>query len=166
MRVWGAVEALIAGGLVAGALILIMYTVLARWLAPEFAPYITEEVTVYMVMWGVLLAVGTVTRERQHIRADLVVQLMPVSAQRALDVLANLVGVAFALFLAWFGYRVAYEAWDFGDVSATTLRFPLWIYYSCLPVAAVAMALGHAVAAIAILTGAPEGHTDPKDDPA
>ncbi|RAI01739.1 hypothetical protein DLJ53_10040 [Acuticoccus sediminis] len=162
---WTGLEVWVTGTMVGGALALVLYTVVLRWLAPAYAPHVTEEVTVYIVMWAVLLAVGRVTRERRHIRADLVVGLMPTTVQRGLDVLANLVGAAFAVFLFRYGYAVAYEAWDFGDLSATTLRFPLWIYYASLPVSAALIAIGHVTAAIAILAGwdAPD---DTLEDPA
>jgi TRAP-type C4-dicarboxylate transport system permease small subunit len=41
--------------------------------------------------------------------------------------------------LAYYGYLVAKDAFEFGDLSTTTLRFPMWIYYSCLPVGAALM---------------------------
>lgn len=154
-RWWARIETGLTGLLVGGALALVFYTVLLRYVAPAYAPHVTEELTVYIVMWAVLLACGRVTREREHVRADLVFQLMPRPWQRACDILANLAGVGFALFLAYYGGLVAYEAWDFGDLSATQLRFPLWIYYSALPVAALLIAIGHLRVAFALTRGAP-----------
>lgn len=154
-RWWELLETGLTGLLIGGALALVFYTVLLRYVAPAHAPHITEELTVYIVMWAVLLACGRVTREREHVRADLVFQLMPRPWQRACDILANLAGVGFAFFLAYYGGLVAYEAWDFGDLSATQLRFPLWIYYSALPVAALLIAIGHLRVALALMRGAP-----------
>ena len=152
---WGRVETGLTGLLIGGALALVFYTVVTRYFAPTYAPHFTEELTVYAVMWGVLLACGRLTREREHVRADLVIQLMPSSWQRYFEILANLAGVGFAIFLAYYGGLVAYEAWDFGDLSATQLRFPLWIYYSALPVAALLIAIGHLRVAFALIRGAP-----------
>ena len=44
--------------------------------------------------------------------------------KRAAAVLADLLGLLMSAVLAWYGYLVAYDAWDFGDLSTTSLRFP------------------------------------------
>ncbi|ORE92581.1 tripartite ATP-independent periplasmic transporter DctQ [Stappia sp. 22II-S9-Z10] len=162
---WTGLEVWVTGLMVGGALALVLYTVVLRWFAPEYAPHITEELTVYIVMWAVLLAVGRVTRERRHIRADLVVTLLPRVVQTGLEILANVIGVAFAVFLARYGYAVAFEAWDFGDVSATALRFPLWIYYAALPVSAALIAIGHVAAVVGILAGWKAPNDMAEEDP-
>ena len=147
---WGQIEASMSGLLFGGAILLVTYTVLVRYLSPGNAPLYTDEITVYMVMWAVLSGCAGVTRNRQHVRTDLLLHIIPSSLQFYCELAANLAGTGFALFLAWYGGLVAYEAWDFGDVSPTNLRFPLWIYYSALPVAAALMAVGHLQVAITL----------------
>lgn len=162
---WARLETGVIGILVGGALALVFYTVVLRFFVPRHAPLFTEEVTVYAVMWGILLACGRISRRRDHVRSDLIIQLMSWRVQRWAEVAANLAGVGFAGFLAYFGGRVAYEAWFFGDLSPTLLRFPLWIYYAALPTAAVLIGIGHLLAAIDLARGTvdPSGHMQPAD---
>ena len=162
---WASVETAVIGILVGGALALVFYTVLLRFFSPKHAPLFTEEVTVYAVMWGILLACGRISRRRDHVRSDLVVQFMSRRVQRWAEVAANLAGVGFAGFLAYFGGQVAYDAWSFGDLSPTLLRFPLWIYYAALPTAALLIGIGHLLAAIDLARGAadPSDHMQPAD---
>ena len=162
---WARLETAVIGILVGGALALVFYTVALRFFVPRHAPLYTEEVTVYAVMWGILLACGRVSRRSDHVRSDLIIQFMSVRVQRWAEVAANLAGVAFAGFLAYFGGRVAYEAWFFGDLSPTLLRFPLWIYYGALPTAAALIGVGHLLAAIDLARGTvgPSAHMHPAD---
>ena len=60
---------------------------------------------------------------------------------------------AFTAVLTVYGYRVALDAYEFGDLSTTTLRFPMWIYYACLPVGAGLMTLRYLVLVGLMATG-------------
>ena len=150
------VEATLTGFLLGGAILLVVYTVAVRYFMPGLAPLITDEVTVYMVIWATLVASGGITHDRAHVTADLVTHLMRPRLRHLSEIAANLSGVLFALFLLRWGYQIAYEAWDFNDLSPTSLRFPLWIYYASLPVAGLLMAIGHLRVAIELIARGPK----------
>jgi len=78
--------------------------------------------------------------------------MMPSSARRWAAIAGNLAGAAFSLFLIIYGSQIAYEAWDFGDLSPTSLRFPLWIYYACLPIAGTLIGVAHLIVAFDLTT--------------
>ena len=65
----------------------------------------------------------------------------------------DLLGLTISLVLGWYAYLVTYETWDFGDVSTTTLRFPLWIYAAALPLGMGLMAIRYAMRVAATLSG-------------
>lgn len=146
-------ESLIVGIILGSALLLVVVTIVLRYLTPQYAPQITDEVTVYMVMWAVLLACGGITSRGEHVKADLVVGSLSPGVQRACEIAGHVVGIGFCLVLAWFASQVTYEAWDFGDLSPTNLRFPMWIYYAALPLAALSMAVRHLIVLVRLLTG-------------
>jgi TRAP-type C4-dicarboxylate transport system permease small subunit len=146
-------ESLIVGVILGSALLLVVVTIVLRYLAPQYAPQITDEVTVYMVMWAVLLACGGITSRGEHVKADLVVGTLSPRVQRICEIAGHVVGIGFCLVLAWFASQVTYEAWDFGDLSPTNLRFPMWIYYAALPLAAASMAVRHLIVLVRLLTG-------------
>jgi TRAP-type C4-dicarboxylate transport system permease small subunit len=77
------------------------------------------------------------------VRADLFVAMFPPKLSRVVTVFGELLGLAFAILLAITGTAVTWQAYDFGDVSTTSLRFPLWIYSASLPVGALMMAVAY-----------------------
>ncbi len=139
------IDALLVGGLAAAALLLCSINVLIRWVAPQRAVDWGDEVQVYLVVWAVCLSFSAVTAAGQHIKADLFVDQLPPSLRRLADLLSDLLGLGMSVLLTWYGAAVVMDSYDFGDVSTTTLRFPLWIYQLALPVGAGLMALRYLI---------------------
>ena len=77
-------ESLIVGVILGSALLLVVVTIVLRYLTPQYATQITDEVTVYMVMWAVLLACGA-SRRGEHVKADEPFVREDVTVQEALD---------------------------------------------------------------------------------
>jgi TRAP-type C4-dicarboxylate transport system permease small subunit len=143
--VFDRLDAILVGGFGVLALLLATVNVLLRLFAPQQALEWGDEVQVYLVVWAVCLSFGAVTAADRHVKADLFVSMLSPGAKHLSVVLADVLGLLMSAALTWFGTLVAYDAWDFGDLSTTTLRFPLWIYYAALPVGAGMMALRYAV---------------------
>lgn len=146
-------DAVVVGGLGLSALLLASVNVLLRTFWPRHAIEWGDEVQVYLVVWAVCISFAAVTAADRHIKADLVVGMLPSWLQRSLAVLGDVLGLVVSLVLGWFAYLVTYETWDFGDVSTTTLRFPLWIYAAALPAGMGLMALRYAIRVVARVTG-------------
>jgi len=138
-------DTVLVGGFGALALLLATVNVVLRIFFPRSALEWGDEVQVYLVVWAVCLSFAAVTAADRHVKADLFVSLLSPRARRLSVVLADVLGLLMSGALTWFGYLVAYDSWDFGDLSTTTLRFPLWIYYAALPVGAGLMTLRYAV---------------------
>lgn len=138
-------DAILVGGFGLGALMLASVNVTLRSLAPQFAIEWVDEVQVYLIVWAVCISFSAITAANRHIRADLFVGMMPGGLQKSLGLFSDALGLFISAILAWFGFLVAYETWDFGDVSTTTLRFPLWIYAASLPFGMGLMALRYAI---------------------
>ena len=136
-------ESTIVGGLALCALLLCSYNVAARYFNPALVLELVEEVQVYLIVWAVFLGLGVVTLQDRHVKADLFVSLLPIRYARRLATFNNLLGLGFTCLLLWFGVAIAYQAWDYGDVSITRLRFPLWIYIAALPAGALTMAAAY-----------------------
>ena len=142
---WSRTEDSIVGGLAIGALLLCSYNVAVRYFHPAWTLELVDEVQVYVIVWAVFLSLGAVTLADRHVKADLFVSFFPDGLRRGVDVFINVLGLAFGLMLLWYGGVAAYQSWSFGDVSTTTLRFPLWIYVASLPAGAAALAIAYAV---------------------
>lgn len=139
------IESLLVGGLAIVALALCTYNVVVRYFHPVWTLEMVDEVQVYVIVWAVFIALGAVTIADRHVKADLFVSFFPPRLRLGVDILIDLLGLGFALMLLWYGSRAAYESWSFGDVSTTSLRFPLWIYIASLPAGALALAIGYGI---------------------
>lgn len=148
------IDAVLVGGFAAAALLLCSVNVLVRSVAPQGAFDWGDEVQVYLVVWAVCLSFGSVTAADRHIKADLFVSLLPAGIARAAHLLSDLLGLGMSLLLTWYGAAVTLDGYEFGDLSTTTLRFPLWIYQLALPVGAGLMTLRYVIRVGRALLGA------------
>lgn len=141
---WTRFEEIVVGGLALLALLVSSYNVFVRYFVPRFAVEAAEEVQVYLVIWAVFLALGLVTAADRHVRADLFVAMLGPRLRSAVNVFGELLGLGFALLLLGTGVAITWQTYSYGDVSTTSLRFPLWIYAAALPVGALMMAAAYA----------------------
>ncbi len=141
---WVRFEELLVGGLALLALLVCSYNVFVRYFVPRLTWEASDEVQVYLVIWAVFLALGLVTAADRHVRADLFVAMFAQGFRRRVAIFGELLGLAFALLLLGYGGVITWQTWSFGDLSTTSLRFPLWIYSAALPVGALLMAVRYA----------------------
>jgi len=145
LAAWSAVENTIVGLLAAVTLAIVVYTIAVRLVVPRLTPSWAEETTVYLMIWATLIACSGVTAQNRHVRADLLTSRLTPRHQAVFEFISYACGAAFTATLAWYGFQVARDAYEFGDLSTTTLRFPMWIYYASLPVGAGLMALRYLI---------------------
>lgn len=62
-----------------------------------------------------------------HIRVDLLHRAFPPSIRKALDVLVTIIALAITAFAAYYSVLLAYDSYDFGDLSIGMVPVPLWI---------------------------------------
>jgi TRAP-type C4-dicarboxylate transport system permease small subunit len=148
---WARCEQFLIGALALAALALCSYNVLVRYFIPRLALEASDEVQVYLVVWGILLALGLVTAADRHVKADLFVGMFPDAFRRWVAVFGELLGLGFSLLLVWYGTAITWQAWSFGDVSTTSLRFPLWIFIAALPAGAFLMSVRYVLRLIRLL---------------
>lgn len=137
------IEGLLVGGMAIAALVLCSFNVLVRFFHPVWTMEMVDEVQVYVIVWAVFLALGAVTISDRHVKSDLFVGFFSPPLKRAVEFFVDLLGLAFAVLLIWYGGVAAYQSWSYGDVSTTTLRFPLWIYVAALPAGGLTLAIGY-----------------------
>jgi len=137
------IEGLLVGGMAIAALALCSFNVAVRFFHPAWTMEMVDEVQVYVIVWAVFLALGAVTVADRHVKSDLFVSFFPPPLKRAVELFVDLLGLAFALLLIWYGGVAAYQSWSYGDVSTTSLRFPLWMYVAALPAGGLTLAIGY-----------------------
>jgi C4-dicarboxylate transporter DctQ subunit len=141
----GLIEQILVGSLALAALLLCSYNVFVRYFFPPLTLEMSDEVQVYLVIWSVFLALGLVTAADRHVKADLFLGMFRENARARLHLLSEILGLAFSLLLVGYGAAVTWETYTFGDLSITSLRFPLWIYAAALPAGALLMGVRYAL---------------------
>lgn len=116
------------------ALAICLYNIVVRFFAPRLTLDWSDEVQVYIVVWAIFLVLGVVTATDRHVKADLFVGMFSAATQRRLHLFSDILGLLFCGMLVYYGGLVTWQAYDFGDLSISSLRFPLWIYMAALPV--------------------------------
>lgn len=130
------IENVLMALLAIATLAIVSYEVVVRYFFPRYLTDWGMELTIYFTVWAIFVAGASLVRESRHVRADIILIMLPVWAQRLLEIVALIVGLIFACVLTWFGIQMVLNAQGLGELSESSLRFPLWLYYLCVPVGA------------------------------
>ena len=127
------------------ALLIGVWQVAGRYLVPGRSISYGEEVTVYLIVWAIMIVSSQLVRRDGHVRPDLVLRHIPRSAQRCLETGNCLLALGFSLGLAYYGWQIVETALLIDEHSSTDLQFPMWIYYLSLPTGAALMAVRYLI---------------------
>ena len=134
-------ENILMAVLALATLALVSFEVITRYFFPQHLTDWGMEFTIYFTVWAIFIAGAPLVREARHVRADILLIMLPAWLQRSLEILALLVGLAFACTLTWFGWQMVANAYSLGENSESSMRFPLWVYYMALPIGTVLMTI-------------------------
>jgi TRAP-type C4-dicarboxylate transport system permease small subunit len=140
-RHYAAAAYLAAAGLI-GTLAMVLVAIAGRLL--HFHVPGTDAYAGYAMAACGFLALAHTLKRREHIRVTLIVERLHGRARRALELWSLGAGAVLAALFAYFSARLAYQSWDFNDISTATDATPLWIPQ-------LAMAVGTAVLLIALV---------------
>lgn len=104
----------------------------------------TDAYAGYCMAASGFLALAHTLKRGEHIRVTLVLEHLAGPRQRALETAAIGIATLLGLALAYYSARLAWQSWDFNDVSTANDATPLWIPQ-------LAMAAGAIVFAIALV---------------
>ena len=111
----------------------------------------SEELSKILFVWLAFAGSAFLFGERGHIAVDFIARKLPVSGQRILQVIVQIVIIVFAvLAMIWGGYLAASIAWN---QQMTALPLTLGWVYVIIPIAGVFIAFFAVVDLIAVATG-------------
>ncbi len=124
-------ERAFAAGCMALLCIITFSNVLVRYLTNVSFAF-TEEISVFLLL--VLTLVGSVSAfvENRHVRITLLVDKLPNAGKAVCSCLEWSANVAMFALLAWTGYRMAMDDFEF-EVTSPGLGLPQWLYTAWLP---------------------------------
>lgn len=131
---------LMAGGLTVAMGAVVCYAVVARYILNKPVGW-SEEISVYLMIWGAFLGAAYTMQADGHIGVDIVCRKLSLRAQAWLNVAKYLVGMAFLLLLAVKGYEDCALSYQLNQVSIGELAVPLYIPQMALPIGAALLAL-------------------------
>jgi len=139
-RVYGA-AAWAAALFMIGTLVMILLSVGGRLL--DFHVRGTDAYAGYCMAAAAFLALAHTLKRGEHIRVTLILDHTGPRTRHALELWSHAAGLLCAVLLAWFATRLAWQSFQFNDISQGTDATPLWIPQT-------GMALGSAIFAIAL----------------
>ncbi len=131
---------LIAGFAIAAMAVMITLNVILRSLSITNFPWLLE-VSEYILYIGTFLAAPWALRLGAHVRVDIVLGLMPGLRARAISMIADLLGLFFCALLLRHGWRVAWTAFDRGDVLFKEIIIPEWPLLVIIPLSAAMLCI-------------------------
>jgi TRAP-type C4-dicarboxylate transport system permease small subunit len=133
-----------SGLLSAASLVLICALIIAQVVARNLGSTVrdAEEFAAWAMAAAGFFGLPYALHCGSHIRVSSVARFVPESLHHAMEVLASLIGVALAAYLAWYCTAFVLESYRFHEVSQGLVPVPMWLPQ--LP-----MALGSILLAVA-----------------
>lgn len=101
----------------------------------------SNEVSESILYLLTLLSAPWLLRRGQHIRVDIVLRALPARIGWCLEWIADLIGLACAIYLVWYGVKVLGASYAAGAITIKTLVTPEWWLIAPLPVAFLLVAI-------------------------
>ena len=129
MRGCGAVAAATVGAIT----LLVCWDVVSRNLGIKPLVWINE-VTEYALPVATLAAAPWLMWRNQHVRLDLLGMVLSPAAQRRVDRLSALLGLAVSLVIAWYSMLALLDSRRAGSIVLKALVFPEWWLFLPMPI--------------------------------
>ena len=119
---------LASGLLSAASLILICAMILAQVVARNLGSTVrdAEEFAAWAMAAAGFFGLPYALHCGSHIRVSAVTRFVPESAHHAMEVLATVIGLALAAYLAWYCTTFVLESYRFNEVSQGLIPVPMW----------------------------------------
>ena len=101
----------------------------------------SNEVSEAMLYLVTMLTAPWLLRQGQHIRVDILLRAVPPRLGWYFEWIADSMGLACCVVIAWYGARATFASFDSGALSIKTLVTPEWWMLAPLPVAFLLLAV-------------------------
>jgi len=151
MKIWDRAEQTLVGVLGLAALGFALWQAVSRYFFPRESISYAEEVIVYLVIWAIMIVSSQLVRTDSHVRPDLVLNVVPASVARWMEIFNCIAAMVFCGALVWYGQQVVDIALRIDEHSASDLRFPMWIYYAALPTGGLLMLIRYVIRLVGLV---------------
>ncbi len=135
-----------AAALAALFMVLMLLMILASVVGREFNFYIrgTDAYAGYFMAAAGFLSLAHTLKRGEHIRVTLLIAKLKGAPQKAMEIWSLFAASALATIAAFYAGKLAFQSWQFNDISTGNDATPLWIPQ-------LSMAIGTAILAIAFI---------------
>ena len=144
--------------LMASATLITVIQVVARY-GFNNSLFWAEEVVIYSIICMSFLAASLGVRRGAHITMDLLNAIGSPAVNRILLIVASLLGIAFALSIAWLGAELFVNTLQRNQLTPA-LRLPMAWFYLPIPVAGVLMTIRYSANLLDAWRNPPHSHTE------
>lgn len=87
-----------------------------------------EEFTRYGFIWLIYIGISYAAKKQRHLKVDVLLLVLKNKAKVVLGMVSNMIFLAFAVFIIFYGSSISFLILDWGQVSPA-LNFPVgWVY--------------------------------------
>ena len=122
-----------------GTLVMVLVGILGRLL--DFHVPGTDAYAGYCMAGAGFLALAHTLKRGEHIRVTLIIEHLTGRSHRALTLWALAAGAVLAALFAYYSLRLAYQSYDFHDISTANDATPLWIPQTTMAIGTVILAI-------------------------
>jgi TRAP-type C4-dicarboxylate transport system permease small subunit len=142
-----------SGLLAAAALVAICGLILAQVVARNLGSTVpdAEEFAAWAMAAAGFLGLPYALHSGSHIRVQVAMRFLPAAMRHGAEVLATVVALGLAGYLAWFCTAFVLESYRFKEVSQGLVPVPMWIPQVPMAVGSVLMALAFAERLVCVL---------------
>lgn len=108
-----------------GTLLMVLLGMLDRYVTLNFRG--TDMYAGYCMAAAGFLALAHTLKKNEHIRVTLILNALPPKAKRVLELWSLGAAVLLSGLFCFYSIRLAYQSWDFNDVSTGNDATPLWL---------------------------------------
>jgi TRAP-type C4-dicarboxylate transport system permease small subunit len=101
----------------------------------------SNELSEYGLYLSTILAAPGLLRRGQHIRVDIILQMMRPRLAWYFEWIGDIVGIVCCFLFVWYGVRVTFASYAAGAVSIKTLVLPEWWIMAPMPVCFLMLAI-------------------------
>lgn len=124
----------VTAGILAAAFLLMIYGIFLRYVLEKTGLDWAYEVTIFGVAWAILLAVSRVEHRSAHIRMDLLLMKASPKTHFRSELLSLVTSLLLSAFFVYAGILVVQDSLMWNERSGSSLRLPMWVYFSALSV--------------------------------
>lgn len=147
----------VSGLLIVGGLFVLFYGVVLRYVL-DLPTTWQDEIARYLIIWGTLIGASVALRDNSHIRVEMLYQMFPKKSQHWINIFANIVSMAFFIFLIVYGIELVQQKFATGQTS--TGGVPLWFIYIILPLSGLMLTVRITERLVRLFQGKPESELE------